>query len=279
MAIGYYPYAWASILSGILSTVFLLFSFGIDFIAPAFQRRRTAYIRIIQLLGKNTLLTLCFGATFSIPVLWLSQYLLGQEDIHLANTASTLLLLNCAFFTLAIPIGTYLALRLKPESESIQTPSKTVLAWTYGPTLAIFLIFGSFHYTLAASMHHKSQILKCNYDVDWGSMETTLPELGSLFSGKADIALSFNLEIENPTPFDVEVENSILRFWHHDRLVSETRIQAFYVEANGVHLVPMAFSINMNADNIHFFGGLSEHWRAELELELLPGIPFFIKLI
>lgn len=279
LAIGYYPYAWSSYLSSALSVAFLFYSFGLDFIAPAFQRRRIKYTLIIKLLTKNIWLTLCFGAVFSIPLLLLSQYLFQREDLSLVQISMILFFVNIFVFTLAIPAGTYIASQLLPALNVMAAPKSTNKRISYAGAATLLTLGLGFHYTVASSMHHKSQILKCNYAIDWSSFEADIPKFKQLFSGQKALSISFLLKIENPTMFDVSIENTKISIWHKSQDVSHTRLKAFSVNAQDTVVVPMNMQIDLMLDSISLFSGISEDWAAQIEFDLLPGIPFVIELI
>lgn len=279
LAIGYYPYLWSTYLANTLSIGFLFYSFGLDFIAPALQRRRIKYTMIIKLLSKHSCATLCFGALFSIPILLLSQYLFNQTQMSLVQISVILFFVNIFLFTMAIPAGTYIAWTLLPILATTSQPSVKNKNLAYGLSACILSMGLFFHFTVTSSIHHKSQLLKCNYQIDWSSMSTQLPELQSLFSGQENIIVSFSMNVENPTPFDVKIENSQLTFWHKDKEVSQTQLNEFAVNSQSSNQIPMKVEIALNADNIALFSGISEGWSAQLEFDLLPGIPFVIQVI
>jgi len=95
---------------------------------------------------------------------------------------------------------------LFPDLTRTLKPTKKTVIQSYS-LMASILVIGLFlHTTLISSMHHKSQLLKAQYSVDWDSIEYDLPSLSQFFNGKALTNLSFNINIKNPTDFDIMIE-------------------------------------------------------------------------
>lgn len=278
-AIGYYPYAWSSWLSSGLSVLFLCFSFGLDLISPTFQRHRIRYTDIVRLLSRKAPLTLLFGSLFAVPVLLIGNHIILDEALSLTRVAVILFILNMFVLALAIPAGTHVASQLLPQARVQKPPDKNAVHLSYGALAATLLVSGSFHALVALSMHHKSQFLKCDYSIDWQSLQVDMPGLGALLRGEKAAALSFNLRIHNPTRFDLAVEDSVLSFWQRDNLISRTHISAFAVDAGQTVKQPMEIAIAVNGQLIGGFDQLTQGWRAQLQFELLPGIPFVIELL
>lgn len=278
-AIGYYPSQWCSWLSNGLSILFLCFSFGLDLIAPTLQRHRIRYSSIIKLLLRKGLSTLLFGAIFAMPLLLLGHVILSSESLSLAQVAGVLFLANMFALALAIPAGTHLASLLFPAAKAQAPPTTKAKQWAYSTLALVLIISGSFHALVATSLHHKSQFLKCEYDLNWDSMRFDMPSLGGLFRGEKEAVLRFELNIHNPTPFDLAVENSVLSFWQNDNLISRTHISAFSVPSGQTVEQPMQFKIQLNGQLLAGLDQITEGWRARLEFELLPGIPFVIELM
>ena len=169
--IGYYPYTWTTYLSIALGVLFLFFSFGLDLISPTLQRHRISYSLILKLLCKNPLVTLLFGAVFTLPSLGLSHIVLSLESLTLVEMSVILFFTNIVFLSLAIPAGTIIAAQLFPEAKTTVAPSFTNKAKAYGLMGFLLCINLILHSRLYLSMHHKSQFLKCEYDIHWGSMD------------------------------------------------------------------------------------------------------------
>lgn len=278
-AIGYYPYTWSSWLSSGLSVLFLCFSFGLDLISPTFQRHRIRYTDIVRLLSRKAPLTLLFGGIFAVPVLLIGNHIIVDEALSLSKVAIILFLLNMFVLALAIPAGTHVASYLLPQAHTQKPPNPTAMRLSYCVLAAALLISGSFHSVVALSMHHKSQFLKCDYSIDWHTMKVDMPGLGALLSGEEAAAVHFDLRIHNPTPIDLAVENSMLSFWQRDNLISRTYISAFAVDAGQTVKQPMEIAMAVNGQLLGGFDQLTQGWRAQLQFELLPGIPFVIELL
>lgn len=277
-AIGYYPYPWCSWLSSILSMLFLCFSFGLDFISPTLQRKRVKYNIIIKWLAQKWLLTMCFGAIFALPGIYIGQWIFSQEKIGLMNTAAILFAINLIMLTLAIPAGTLVATQLTQSSSAPNpfSPSQRQAAYTF--LFVTLILSGSLHTLVARSMHRKSQILKCEYSIDWSSLNFQAPQLSQFLRGEKSAQLRFNLEIHNPTTYDFAVEDSLLSVWHNEKLVSSTKVKAFQVSSGATTLQPMHFTTHLDINGLADLSTLTQHWKVQLEFQLLPGVPFLVEL-
>ena len=102
----------------------------------------------------------------------------------------------------------------------------------YYSIMIIVLIFCSYlHYQLILSLHHKSQLLKANYDIDWSSMDYELPSFEALTNGKAFSSLSFDIEISNPTNFNISIEESELYLYQFENQIAVIDISGFELES------------------------------------------------
>lgn len=274
--IGYYPYEWASIVSSVFSVVFLVYTFSLDLISPTLQRHRIAYSSIIKLLSKNAALAGMFGALFSLPLLAFGTLIVSIEDLTLVQMASIIFGVNIVSITLAIPVGTHLAVKLFPDLEVLSPPrprTKKIGYIVLGLLLIVNLVF---HSRLLISMHHKSQFLKCEYSIDWGSFDVEGPGFLNIFKGKSEVDLSFDLVVKNPTSFDLAVEKSTLTITQFEQEFAKVDINEFSVASGQSDRKNIQFKTKLNADVLSSFSNLLDGWDAELEFELFPGIPFVV---
>lgn len=279
LAIGYYPYAWSSAISNILSILFLCFSFGLDLIAPTLQRNKIKYSAILKVLLKNPVLTLAFGAVFSLPLVYLGQLILAAEQLSLAQLSAVLFAINLLLLAVAIPAGTGIASRLLDTTRNTASPTRASKIKVYSVLSILLVMSGSFHYLVAMSMHHKSQLMKCEYTIDWDSLKTDWPSISALMNGEQDAKFEVYLEVRNPTPFDLEIENSQLQIFQNLKLVSSTSINAFYVPSGETVKHKLKLSTQFNKNALSNFSGLLEGWSVQITLDLLPGIPFIIQVV
>jgi len=219
--IGYYPYDSTKFLSITLSYLFLFFTFGLDFIAPGLQRHRMTYNAIIKVLSKRFFTTTTFGLVFSLPVVLLSQWILSLDNYTLIEASSILFFVNLILFTLAIPVGTYIASQFYPlvKQTALTNPTIGKITWSI---LGGILIAGLFlHAQLIKSLHHKSQLLKAGYTPNWSSVNFEGPTFSQVVSGKLLGNFSMNMSIKNPTEFPIAVENSqvIIKKSNYDTII------------------------------------------------------------
>ncbi|PID41530.1 MAG: hypothetical protein CSB48_14170 [Proteobacteria bacterium] len=280
--IGYYPYEWANVLSVVLSYLFLFYTFGLDTISPTLQRHRLRYSKINKLLGKNLVATLVFGVMYSAPALALSQWILHMESsLSLLEVSTILFAFNLTFIAISIPAGTRIASELLQEAPDVAPVNPSVARRVY---IAMFFLLVTelvLHTRLVQSMHHKSQVLKANYSVNFGSFGFDYISADESIENKTKNLVSFDMEVENPSRFDIVFEDSRLFIKKDDRLVSDVAITGFAVPAGETRLVTLVFNSQSDFSGAtlgsirHIFSG----WDMELHLQLFPGIPFIVEVM
>jgi len=277
--LGYYPYGWAQASSVALSYGFLFFSFALDFIAPTLQRHRIKYTVIVTVLMKNPLLALFFGALFSAPMLLLSHYVFSREALTLIEMASVLFIASSLFYALAIPAGTHLASALFAEAATTRGPGPQGKRVIYAAVLVTLISMLFLHGGLIASAHHKSQLFKARYSIDWASVRYQLPALSAFLQGQVTSELSFDLTITNSTEFDIVIEPSQLVVDKGEFAIATVDLAGFSVPAGTQQQVVVALDSISNVGQITGSGPLFEGWQIDLHFELWPGIPFIISVV
>jgi len=277
--IGYYPYSWTSNLSIFLSYLFLFFTLALDFIAPTFQRHRKNYARIIKLLLTKPLVSLTFGLIFSLPAIILGQWVISQQEYSLVKMVSILFIANLFLLALAIPAATHVACRLFPVLEQIKQPAKKSKVIGYG-ILSLLLVLGLLlHSRLLLSLHHKSQLLKAEYDIDWSSFNYQLPDFNTLTKQPSQSNLSFSIEITNPTEFDIQIEPSHVLIFQQDKSIAEINIEGFSIAAGKKKRIELKFNADSNLSLTSQWSNIFSGWRVDWTVEIWPGIPFVINLL
>ena len=277
--IGYYPYQWTTWISIILSYLFLFYTFGLDLISPTLQRHRTKYSLILKLLIKNWILPLSFGFLFNLPLIFLSRWIFTWDDYSLIEISSILFLSNMILLTLAVPIGTRIASDLLEQKALLLAPTKRAMFWGYTTMLSLLFVTAFLHSRLLVSLHHKSQLLKANYDIDWSSIEYQLPSFSEFTGGKSFSSLSFYMEMENPTDFDIVVENSQLFVFKGDLELAVVDVTGFELASKDLERIKIQLDSNSDLSKMNGLHNLSKGWRVNMHIELWPGIPLIINLI
>lgn len=277
--IGYYPYWWAHWLSNGLSYLFLFYTFGLDFIAPTLQRHKTTYSKILKITIKKPLLVITFGALFNAPLIFLANWIFSVEDLTFVDITTFLFLANILILTLAVPVGTHIASCLFVTNQQTIPPTRKRVIWSYSVLSVLFVGLLFLHGQLMVSLHHKSQLLKADYDIDWSSFDYKIPSFKALTSGKALSNLSFDLVISNATDYDIEIEDSQITLYQKDILISAIDVNGFALPSGQSKRVTMTFDSKSDLSKVSNFGSIFNHWRADLSLQVWPGIPFIINLL
>ncbi len=276
--IGYYPYDWANILSITLSYLFLFFAFAIDFVSPTLQRHGTAYTVILKVAFGKPLLALSFGLLFSLPALVLSRLIFTYEDLTFVEIVSALFLFNILLLALAVPAGTRVASVLLPEVNKTLAPKKKAVFWVFSGTSMTLIAMLFLHGKLIESLHHKSQLLKAEYSVDWSSFESSSSLSELLFGGKSLTDLTFDVEINNPTQYDIAIENSTIHVEKQAAVIANIALAGFEVPAGENKKITIKLDSDRVVGSLGELKDILEDWRVDLYLDLWPGIPFIVNI-
>ena len=142
------------------------------------------------------------------------------------------------------------------------------------------LIFGLFlHGKLITSLHHKSQILKAEYSIDWSSIEYSTTSLFQLLKGKALSNLSFDVLIKNPTEYDILIEQSQIIVEKKQSIIATIELNGFEIPSGQTRRVSFKLKSNSDTSSITKFKDILEDWHVEMHVELVPGIPFIFNII
>ncbi len=277
--IGYYPYWWTTAISITLSYFFLFFTFGLDFISPTLQRHRVNYFLILKALLSRPIPVILFGLVFSLPTILLSQVIFTNVDFSLIEIASILFIVNIFFLTLAVPAGTYVASELLTEVRETIPPKKKSVYWGFSCVTVLLGITLLLHTQLIMSLHHKSQLLKANYDIDWSSMSYDFPSWAQLTQKSAITSLSFDMLITNSTEYDIEIEASQILVEQRRNLVATVDLSGFKLPAGESHRVSIKLDSNSNLSLVSDINSILDDWRVDMHLQIWPGIPFVWNII
>jgi hypothetical protein len=274
--IGYPPDPRRRALATALSYAYLFGSYGVNFVAPVLQRHRLRYAAILRALAVRPLLLFGFGAVFALPPVLMAR---AAGTLSRGELAA-LFGLQIATLGWAVLAGTRVGAALLPEAQATRPPPPPVrwLGW-----LALAALLGAEGWltgVVALSVHHKSQILKCRWSVDWGSFDWDRPSLGALLDGRVDVAVRFDVEVRNPTPFDVVFEDNRLELRHAGTLVATAALTPMTVPAGGVTRQPVGTRLELEASSL--LEGrrlLDDRWNATLFVRVAPDVELPVYLL
>ncbi len=214
-----------------LSYAFLFSTFAVDFLSPVMQRHGGHYSRIAKTLMRHPMAALMFGALFSLPPIVAGRW--SAANPEWSTTTAVLVLFSASLLAIAWAAiaGTWLAAKMLPtflETRRSSVVSRTA-AWS---GLALVLAVNGYAFTAAGlSIHHKSQLLKLDYDVVLTSFSVETPRLRELLGNRAAGAISFDVDVHNPTPFDVAIEDNRIEVTHGGELIAESSLPRLAVSA------------------------------------------------
>jgi hypothetical protein len=207
---------------------------------------------------------------------------MGHPELSFARSIAMMFGTSLGCIALAIVSGTYVASRLLPAAAETRPFSFPVraLAWFGGLAL-----LGMNLYTFGVvgrSFHHKSQILKCKYHVLPNTVSIKLPDMENLLRDGAKLGISFDVEIENPTPFDVEIEKNRLEVRHAGSLMALAAITPLRVPSHGKATPHVEIPVKLDAKAAIDKGRQlldRTKWAATLYLQVTPEIELPVHLL
>ena len=150
--------------------------------------------------------------------------------------------------------------------------------------LALFLLLVGNAYAfgvVGSSLHHKSQILKCHYRVDWDSFGFERPGWLGLLGQTIDVGVHIDVDIENPTPFLVKIENNRVDVRHDGQEVATTKLSPLTVEPGHSSRQRVSFTLALSRDALLHEGRelfSADGWQIILYVEVASGFWFPIYL-
>ena len=218
--VAYPPWDWLRTIARILSFVALFVFFNITFLCPLMLRHQIGYARMVRSFFARPLQAFGFAGLFLAPGLIAGRLLASQPWPYVI---SILLMIHVLTIAPAATAGTWMAARLLPVAQSFPKPGKTTRIVGWISMLLIMLLSVYVFANLADSINKKSQILKCNYTIDWTSL-TLEPSFA-----EPSLRISLDMQIENPTSIDVQIEHSRLVILNAHKTFSEIQLDPISV--------------------------------------------------
>ena len=268
--------AWRKPAATALSFGFLFFSFAIDFISPLLQRHGLRYSQILKTLARRPLACLAFGAAFSAPQIACGQLLAAHPEWSFAWASALLFGATLVAMAAAVLAGTWVASRLLEDALAAPIPGRVARTVGWPITLSVL----AWHlYVLGAiglAIHHKSQLLKCHYRTAWSSVRLEAPTLTD-----PTVGARLTVEIENPTPFDVQLEQNRIEIVKDGQRVATTRLDPVRVPAGARTEQVVRAHLALHPGAMRLGWGLVglEGWTITLWLEVAPGVEVPVSLL
>ncbi|MBT8493047.1 MAG: hypothetical protein KJO07_08310 [Deltaproteobacteria bacterium] len=278
--IGYQPSAVFKKTAIALSYLFLFFTYAIDFVSPIFQRHQGHYSRILKVLASNGLGSLAFGAIFALPTIIAGRIWAHHAEWSFETALTVVFGINVVTIAWACVAGTWFGSRLMDDFESTRRSHWLV---RMAASLALLVVVASNAYAFGGvglALHHKSQILKCEYDVVWTSFGFERPGIMDLLDDELEISLHIDVDIENPTKFDVAIEDNRLEIRNKGDLVATTKLAPLAVPAGEKRRQTIEFAMKVTPSMVRKGRELldKDNWKMVLYLEVAPGFEFPIYL-
>lgn len=269
----------------VASYLVLFASVGIDFLSPVLQRHKLRYSQMIKSFAAHPVLVLGFGAVFALPSILAARIAATHPEWTLSTQIAVSFGVQVLGVALAAVGGTVAGAPLVADARRrgrVSSPVRAV-AW-----IAMLGLLGWNVYrfgTVGRSLHHKSQLLKCDYQLDTSSLHADTPSALDLVTGlkrdRITITAGFDVTVTNPTGIDVEIENNRLELRQHGELIAQAQLPRGKVPAHGVQRLAVTVPLSIAPSQALHVRQLltTKAWSLTLYLEVADGFEFPIYLL
>jgi hypothetical protein len=212
----------------VLTFIVLAASVGVDFLSPVLQRHKLRYSQILKELFAHPLLTFGFGALFALPAIGATALASHHKEWSFGAQIAVAFGGQILGVALAVIGGTVAGAPLVADARNRTRSHWTirVLAWL---VLAGLLAWNGWRFgVIGQSLHHKTQVLKCHYTVDWDSFSAKTPTALELIEAarkdSLTVSVSFDVTVENKTGVDVEIEDNRIEIRQLGQLIAQTSL-------------------------------------------------------
>lgn len=272
-------------LAVVISFAVLAANVGVDFLSPVLQRHKLRYSQILKSLAAHPILTLGFGALFALPAVGATALAAAHAEWGFATQVGVAFGGQVLGVALAVIGGTVAGAPLVEDARR-RTRSHgavRVLAWA---TLVAILIWNGYRFAaIGRSLHHKSQILKCDYTIDWSSFSAQTPSaLDLIDAARKDaitIGVSFDVTVGNTTSVDVEIEDNRIEVRQKGQLVAETKLPRGRVASGATEKLRVSLPLTIAPSQVLRIRELitTKDWAITLYLEVADGFTFPVYIV
>ncbi len=272
-------------LAVVASFLVLAASVAVDFLSPVLQRHKLRYSQILKSLLAHPVLSLGFGALFALPAVGAVALASSHPAWSFATRIGVAFGGQVVGVALAVLGGTVAGAPLVADARG-RTRSRgamRMLAWLL--LLGVLAWNGYRFGAVGRSLHHKSQLLKCDYTIDWSSFEAETPSaLELLDAARRDsitLGVSFDLTVANPTGIDVEIEDNHLDVRQRGVLIGQTKLPRGRVAAGSTQKLRLTLPLTVVPSQVLRIRELvtSKDWTITLYLDIDDGFTFPVYLL
>lgn len=217
----------------VASYLVLFAGVGLDFLSPILQRHRQRYSVMMKSFAANFILLFLFGAIFALPAIITSRVLGAHTDWSAGAQLGFSFAAQVLGIAAAAIGGTVAGAPVLADSQKRTRSSLPVRIAMWAVFLSLAAWNAHRFFVVGRSFNHKTQILKCQYDVDWSSFSADVPSAYdiamAISSDTITVGIHFDVAITNPTAVDVEIEDNRLEVRQNDQLVAQTQLPRLHV--------------------------------------------------
>ncbi len=260
------------------STVLLWIQMTLDFGSPALQRRGRRYADIARLLLRRPFAALGFGALFAAPAQLAGLMLAPQAALAPERTLALLYGVTALSLPLAVWGGTRFG------AELVELPVEPLrglrrLAGNLAVTALVVVNLASAGLALR-TLHRMSQVLKCEYALVPDSWRVKTGLLDAFAADRVQLDASIEVDVRNPTPFDLEIHDLTFDVRHQGEPVAAPRLTGVRVPAGETRRQRLSLALPIALKTLgKGLGLLDPGWAVTLQLEVLPGTSVPLRLV
>ncbi|MFO0744558.1 MAG: hypothetical protein U1F43_02655 [Myxococcota bacterium] len=276
--IGHGAEPWRKSVATVFSYLTLFFTWAVDFGSPYLQRRGLRYWQIIVAIFKRPILSFGFGAVVSLPLALVAN-LVGASDWSALATIAILFGSNVVVIVWASVAGTWMGAKLYDAAHPVRSAPLWLSTIGWVGVLTIVGVGAFVGANVAEMLRDKSQILKCEYAIDWKTLEVGTPSVANLIRAELAVGVSVEMGITNPNDLDVTIEKNRLVASDGGVVVAESHLSPVSVPAGRTVRQRVALDVVVKGKSL--LQGASVNplaWDLTLYVEVAPGYEFPIYL-
>jgi hypothetical protein len=233
----------------VLSYLVLFAGVGLDFLSPILQRHRQRYSVMMKSFAVNFVLLFGFGAIFALPAIITSRVVATHTDWSSGTQLCFAFGAQVLGIAAAAIGGTVAGAPILADAKTRTRSSMPVRIAMWALFLSLAAWNAHRFWIIGSSLNHKTQILKCEYDVDWSSFSADVPSAYDLAlaisSDTITVGIHFDVAITNPTSVDVEIEDNRLEIRQKDQLVAQTQLPRVHVRPGTTEKVTVKLPLSI----------------------------------
>ena len=272
-------------LAVVASFIVLAVNVAVDFLSPVMQRHKLVYSQIIKSLAAHPLLSFLFGVLFALPAAGATALAAAHPAWGFSAQIGVAFGGQVLGVALAVLGGTVAGAPLISDARRRERTHWWARAIAWLLLLSVLAWNGHRFGIVGRSIFHKTQILKCEYAVDWSSFDADTPSAIELIQAartdRITINASFDVTVTNATGVDVEIEHNRVEVRQRGQLIATTQLPQGRVPTGTSQKLHVTLPLTIAPSQALRIRDLvtTKDWTITLYLDVAEGFTFPVYLL